>query len=152
MAKKDLNLNKLENASKHSPDSLVPDPLEKASLTEAMHFLAHHPIGQRLYAAEHALTLLVKNELPRLRQYVFNAVFELKGVDSESLSSKASDERGASIKVNFEEEGIQVSLHYSSLPSSQDSVLFSRCFGEVISATYAALGLDMSGNISIDEL
>ena len=131
-------------------------------LDEARHFLKSEPIGRRLQAAEYALALLKANELPHLRQYIFNATFSLRQVtDSASFESvlddgskaadlqKISKESGC-LKVHFDQESIRVLLLYHSQLTANEAVLFSRSLSEVTAVTYAALGLDMTGLLPLD--
>lgn len=145
---------------KTSKDQLTRAPkIARNDLDSALQFLDTDPVGQRLKAAEHALTLLLKNQLPRLRQYIFNAAFDLREISNperfEKLFHSGNDfikesrSRGR-IKVNFDKERIRIVLFYENKLSRSEAVLFSRSLGEITAVTYATLGLDMTGLISTD--
>ena len=131
-------------------------------LNSALEFLKSTPIGQRLQAAEYALTLLVKDRLPRLRQYIFNAGFDLREISNSQRfdqlvrSGSISDDllqesvSGGFIKVAFEKEQILITIFYEKKLNNSEALLYSRSLGEVTAVTYAALGLDMTGLISVD--
>lgn len=130
--------------------------IPQKSLREAREFLKTHPIGQRFQVAEHALTLLTKNELPRLRQFVFNASFDLRQIsDSQKFEKLAhlsgSDDDllresrcGGYVKVGLGKERIRIVLFYEKKLNKNEAFLYARSLGEITAVTYGALGMDMS--------
>ena len=136
-------------------------------LTEALQFLRSSPGGKRLQAAEHALTLLMEGKLPRLGQAVFNARFDLREIEPEPVHSISRDnleaeftrkkkfssnsEPTGQVQVNLDQGCVTITLYYPGKIKKNEAALFSACLGEITAATYAALGLDMSGLISLDD-
>lgn len=123
----------------------------------ARKFLKADPIGRRLQAGEHALTLLIKGELPRIKRFVFNATYDLRRVlnpkdfeQSVNSNPKFADlikksKSGAYIRPHFDKDYIQFTLFYGKDLTSNEAALFADTFTKIISATYASLGLDMNG-------
>ena len=143
--------------SARSPQSRAPK-ISKKDVEEAEAFLANTPAGKRLQYAEHTLTLLARNRLPRLRQFLFNAGFDLREMrnpdqfehliatdESRNELVKASRCKGY-IQVGFEKEQIRLTLFYGEEPSEKESQLYAKSIGEVTSVTYAILGLEMRGH------
>lgn len=143
---------------KHTKSGRAPK-IARTDLDSAIDFLENDPIGRRLRAAEYALTLLLKNQLPRLKQYIFNATFDLReisnGVRFDKLFNsipalndllKESKSRGH-IKVNFDKDRIRIVLFYERGLSRSEALLYSKSLGEIVAVTYATLGLDMTGLI-----
>lgn len=136
--------------------------ISQTDLAAARKFLTTDPIGRRLQAADHALTLLVKGDLPRLRDFVFRANFDLRVIDDgerfqeavyadRELSELVKESRGGGcVKVTLEKNQIQITLFYGKNMSDKEAVLYSRSLGEVGALTYASLGLDMRGLAAVD--
>lgn len=142
-----------ENESTPRPRTRVTEQ----ELGSAKDFLKNDPRGKRLQAAEHALILLIKGELPRLKRFIFNASFDLRRVVNERAFEKAingnpkwaellkQSKTGAYTKVNFEKDNVEFVLFFEKGITRNEAALYSDSFGRVIAATYASLGLDMSG-------
>lgn len=113
-----------------------------SKLEQAFVFLEENPFGKRLMAAEHCLALLLDNQLPLLRQFVFTSRFELN--NRQAMESRH-------IRVALEDDAIRFQLFYDSDLNQNESNLFSRALSEVAAVTYAAIGLDMSGFVSVKE-
>jgi hypothetical protein len=136
--------------------------ISEEKLASARDFLATHPIGQRLQAVEHALTLLLKDELPLAHQFIFNAAFNLRTIPNvrrfEGLAKPDSafddlirETRCAGfVKVAMEKERLHFVLFYDRGISEAETTLFSQSLGVVAAVIYSALGLDMSGLLTID--
>lgn len=136
--------------------------IPKKDLAAAKRFLRVDPIGQRLQAADHALTLLLKGELPRLRDFVLGANFGLREItdierfeeafytDKELTKLVKESRAGGCVKVSLEKSQIQISLFCKKSLTEREAFLFSRSLGEVGALTYATLGLDFSGLAPVD--
>lgn len=136
--------------------------IKQVELEAALKFLNSDPKGARLQGAEHALVLLLKDELPRLKQYVFNAAYNLREIIENEKFQKAQatssslvelfnqTKAGAYVKVSLDREQLSFALFYEKQFEKGEALLFSRSFGEVIAATFAALGLDMTGLVALD--
>ncbi len=58
--------------------------ISKRDLKDAEAFLQNTPMGRRLQAAEHILTLFAANRLPRVRQMIFRTDYDLREISGES--------------------------------------------------------------------
>lgn len=133
-------------------------------LQAARAFIQNDPIGKRLQAAEHILTLLIKEELPRVKRFIFNAGFDLRAIADSQKFAKAinsnpkmtelirSSKTGGYVRINFEKDCIQFVLFYENGLNGHEAELFSNTFGRIIASTYSSLGIDMSGSQSAVDL
>jgi len=129
----------------------------------ARDFVRNDPIGKRFQAAEHLLTLLIKEEFPRVKRFVFNAAFDLREIWSAEQFQKSiysnpkltelikASKTGGYIRINLDKETIQFVLFYERKLNVNEAALFSDTFGRIIASTYASLGIDMSGYQAIVE-
>jgi hypothetical protein len=129
----------------------------ETELAEAREFLRRDPRGRRLQAAEHTLLLLVNDELPRMKHFIFNAAFDLRRVPHRKGFEKTlngnpkfadllkQSKTTAYAKINFDEDSLQFVLFYEKDLNQNEAALYSNAFGQVIATTYASLGLDMNG-------
>ncbi len=126
-------------------------------LEAARMFIATDPIGRRFQAAEHILTLLLKEELPRVKRFIFNATFDLRTIANSRKFQAAlhtnpnlkelirSSKTGGHVRLNFEKDCIQFVLFYEQDLNVGEAALFSDTFGRIIASTYSSIGIDMSG-------
>ena len=126
-------------------------------LEAARKFIRNDPIGKRLQAAEHILTLLIKEEFPRVKQFIFNAAFDLREIANAKQFQKSihsnpklaelikASKTGGYIRINLDKDTIQFVLFYERKLNASEAVLFSDTFGRIVASTYASLGIDMSG-------
>ncbi|WP_179130979.1 hypothetical protein, partial [Candidatus Entotheonella palauensis] len=54
--------------------------ISKRDMQDAEAFLQNTPMGRRLQAAEHILTLFAANRLPRVRQMMFRTGYDLREI------------------------------------------------------------------------
>lgn len=130
---------------------------------EAQAFIKESPIGQRIKAAENTLILMLKDDLPVLRHFIFNAAYDLRIIKSSTEFAKFLDTNpnlgqllklsgyGSHIRVSFEKEQIRFFLFYEKHVQSVEADLFSKSLGQVTAATFSALGLDLSGVLQVDD-
>lgn len=130
---------------------------------EAQAFLFNHPIGQRVRAAENTLILLLKDDLPVLRHFIFNASYDLRAIRSRAefdalLNTNPNlhdllelSTHGGHIRVSFDKEQIRFLLFYEKQLNGGEADLFSKSLGQVTATTFGALGLDISSLASIDQ-
>lgn len=126
-------------------------------LEAARQFVRNDPIGKRLQAAEHVLTLLIKEEFPRVKRFIFNAAFDLREIASARQFQKSihtnpkladlikASKTGGYIRINLDKDTIQFVLFYERKLNANEAALFSDTFGRIVASTYASLGIDMSG-------
>lgn len=138
--------------------------ITKQRYEEAKAFLHSNPIGQRVRAAENTLILLLKDDLPVLRHFIFNASYDLRAIKSLADFEKLLDANpnlhellklsthGSHIRVSFDKEQIRFLLFYEKQLNSAEADLFSKSLGQVTAATFGALGLDMSNLAAIDDV
>lgn len=131
--------------------------IHEHELQQAREFLKNDPRGKRFQAAEFALILLMKNELPRLKRLIFNASFDLRRVVNQSAFEKAINgeqkltallkqtKTTAYAKIDFKKD-LQFILFYGSDLNKNEAALYSDAFGRVIATTYASLGIDMNSS------
>lgn len=126
-------------------------------LDAARKFIQTDPIGKRLQAAEHILTLLIKEEFPRVKRFIFNAAFDLREIASPRKFEQAihsnpkmtelikASKTGGYVRINLDKDCIQFVLFYESGLNANEAALFSDAFSRIVASTYASLGIDMSG-------
>lgn len=126
-------------------------------LEAARKFIANDPTGRRFQVAEHILTLLLKEELPRVKRFIFNATFDLRVIANSHKFQSAlhsnpnltelirTSKTGGHVRLNFEKDCIQFVLFYERDLNVGEAALFSDIFGRIIASTYSSLGIDMSG-------
>lgn len=137
--------------------------MAQGDLEAARAFLESDPMGRRLQGAEHALTLLLKGELPRLKQFIFGSTVSLRRVedpdgfdavaneDADSNALLQGSQPGGHMRVDFARDHLRLLLFYTTELSDVEAKLYSRSFAEYGALTYGALGLDMSGRIAVDD-
>lgn len=131
-------------------------------LDDALDFLESTIAGKRLQVAERTLTLLTHGKLPKVKQFIFNACFDLRAVTDPEQFGKTlpadgrliqGTERLAFAKADINHDDLTFTLVYEKDGLTKDeALLFSTAFGQVLAATYAALGLDMKGLLAPESL
>jgi hypothetical protein len=126
-------------------------------LEAARQFVRNDPIGKRFQAAEHVLTLLIKEEFPRVKRFIFNSGFDLREIVNAKQFQKTiysnpnltdlikTSKTAGYIRINLDKDTIQFVLFYERKLNVNEAALFSDTFGRIIASTYASLGIDMSG-------
>ena len=123
---------------------------------EMDYFLDSDPVGKRLKQIEKILASLALGKLPRYRKFILNADFDLRNiVDRADLKEliegnnmlgslyRVTKSQGFA-KVSFQKDKLKFILLYDrNEVSSEEALLFSNSFGQVICATYSAIGIDM---------
>ena len=124
------------------------------------HFLENDPLGKRLRSANYALDLLKSGELEHVRDFVFNARFDVRAVTNTTqfetaASSKAQPETllqhsipGAYVQVGLAEDHVHTTLFHTGEITSENADLYARTLAQVSALSYAALGLDMTSILS----
>jgi len=121
----------------------------------ARQFLKTDPYGQKLKRAEHILTALLKEELPRVRRLLVNRTIDLRGmIDPEKFDEVISNNpnltnllnksaAGAYVKVDIEKDNLTFYLFYDRRLNEGESSLFSKSLGEILRSTDALFGLEV---------
>ena len=149
-----------------SPNAKSKKRVTQAEYQQAMRFLKHNPWGKRLHRIENTLILLQKNAVPRFKDLITNTSYDLREIiqneeflktlsedDKKSNDSPGSDlisslnnysESQALAKVKYENFALKFYL-YHTRDLEDNAKLYGSAFGQIIAATLAALGVDMSG-------
>lgn len=130
----------------------------KDELEKSRAYLESNPTGVRLQLAEHALNLLGNGELENLKRFVFDATVNVRRfVSREGFASliDASGELEPLLEASENEAYIRTTFDGGRpgffLFHEADAVLYGRVFEAFVSVTYAALGLDMKGLVSLEK-
>ena len=125
-------------------------PKEKAdqkSLEKALEFLHHDPQGKRILRVEHTLTLMQAGRASQVPKLLFDTFYDLKKLAEQThgpLSKTQNAGEQAIARVEFHDCSLKFSLYHSGLLDAH-SLIMPLLSGQIIAATYAALGVDMSG-------
>ncbi len=135
--------------------------VRKKELDRAMDFLHNDPWGKRLLRIENTLTLMQKGMIPKFQKLVTNTSYDLREIvddksfgeamnkdhesetDLISVLNNLSDSQAVS-KARYNNYALQFFLYHTS-NLEDNGRLYGAAFGQIIAATYAALGVDMSG-------
>ena len=114
------------------------EKVDQKSLKSALEFLHHDPEGKRILRVEHTLTLMQAGVLPKFQKLLFDTFYDLS-----KLTEQSADEQVVA-RVEFRHCALKFSLYHKG-PLDTHSPHYAFAFGQIIAATYAALGVDMSG-------
>ena len=123
------------------------EKVDQKSLEKALEFLHHDPQGKRILRVEHTLTLMQAGVLPKFQKLLFDTFYDLKKLAEQThgpLSKTQNAGEQAIARVEFHDCSLKFSLYHSGLLDAH-SPYYAFTFGQIIAATYAALGVDMSG-------
>jgi len=118
-------------------------------------------IVQRVAAADFILSELEKGRFPHLSKFLKNARFHLRQItDREPFEERgeqpdieklvAASRVSGTVHVSMDPVP-RVSLFYDKDLSEAEASLFARSLQKVAALAFAALGLDMSGLVSVEE-
>lgn len=118
-------------------------------------------IVQRFAAADFVLSELEKGRFPYLSRFLTNARFNLRQItDREPFEERgkqpaiekllAASKTCGTIHVSMEPMP-RISLFYDKVLTEAEATLFATSLQKVAALAFAALGLDMSGLVSVDE-
>ena len=107
--------------------------ISQKDVVAAEQFLKSSQLGEQLQAAEHALVLLLKNKLPRLRDYIFGASYDFRADEASEIT--------AQIKLGIDKHRLIATMYYPKELSRNEARLFAGSLGEILKVTYHALGL-----------
>ena len=133
---------------------------------QAIRFLKYNPWGKRLHRIENTLILLQKNAVPRFKGLITNTSYDLREIIQNKKflktlnkdAKKPSDSPGSDlisslnnysesqvlVKVKYENFALKFYL-YHTRDLEDNAKLYGSVFGQIVAATLAALGVDMSG-------
>lgn len=118
-------------------------------------------IVQRFAAADFVLSELEKGRFPNLSRFLKNARFNLRQITDHGPFEDRAEQPGierlleasrASGTVHVSMDPVpRISLFYDRELSETEAVLFATSLQKVAAVAFAALGLDMSGLVSLEE-
>jgi len=118
-------------------------------------------IVQRIAAADYVLSELEKGRFPHLSKFLRNARFNLRQITDRGPFEETGDEphidkllaaSRASGTVHVSMEPVpRISLFYEKELTEAEASLFATSLQKVAALAFVALGLDMSGLVSVEE-
>ncbi len=118
------------------------EKVDQESLKAALEFLHHDPEGKRILRVEHTLTLMQAGVLPKFQKLLFDTFYDLKKLTDQTKTRDTGEQAVA--RVEFHHCALKFTLYHSGLLDT-NCPHYAFAFGQIIAATYAALGVDMSG-------
>ncbi len=135
--------------------------VRKKELETALEFLHNDPWGKRILRIEYTLTLMQKGMIPKFQKLVTNTSYDLREIaDDKSFSDAMKKEHDSELdfiselntlsnsqavaKARYSNYALQFFLYHTN-DLEDNARLYGAAFGQIIAATYAALGVDMSG-------